>query len=59
MRITQPKCPCGGEYEVKDGSIICKICGDPILSEPSDDCESRDSMPTGDNYGVISDIAHW
>lgn len=34
MRITNPKCPCGGEYAVKDGSIVCTVCGDPIHSKP-------------------------
>lgn len=47
MRITKPRCPCGGEYVVKDGSIVCRECGEPIHSEPAGAVGNADDAERG------------
>jgi len=42
MRIVKPRCPCGGEYEVKNGGITCKVCEKPIHSEPLNTATVKD-----------------
>jgi hypothetical protein len=57
MRITSPKCPCGGGYLVRDGSIVCETCGKPIRTEPVNEggAETPDEGASAVKHGSFTD----